>query len=240
MRKAWEDALKKNADFYLWLNDDTVLYPSALVHLLEASRQMEHLAVICGSTCGPGTDEWTYGGMSGGKPVIPDGTLQECALCHGNILWVPRHVVDRIGILDGFYLHALGITIIPGRRIPAEYRCGLPHLSSEPVHGMTRPFLDGPGGSLIRRLRNLYSPLGNAQPRYYFHYVRKHEGCRRVRPWCACMYEFFPRLMDKNEIDWIFQIDDEEVLKRTGPVTIISLNILRRGWLAVRRLFQQQ
>ena len=50
MRKAWEDALKKNADFYLWLNDDTVLYPSALVHLLEASRQMEHLAVICGST----------------------------------------------------------------------------------------------------------------------------------------------------------------------------------------------
>lgn len=33
---------------------------------------------------------------------------QECALCHGNILWVPRHVVDRIGILDGFYLHALG------------------------------------------------------------------------------------------------------------------------------------
>lgn len=108
MRTAWEDALKKDADFYLWLNDDTVLHPFAVSHLLEASLRMEHAAVICGSTCHPGTDEWTYGGTAGGKPVIPDGTLRECELCHGNILWVPRRVVERIGILDGFYLHALG------------------------------------------------------------------------------------------------------------------------------------
>ena len=48
MRTAWEDALKKDADFYLWLNDDTVLHPFAVGHLLEASRRMEHAAVICG------------------------------------------------------------------------------------------------------------------------------------------------------------------------------------------------
>ena len=59
MRTAWEDALKKDADFYLWLNDDTMLHPFAVSHLLDASRRMEHAAVICGSTCHPGTDEWT-------------------------------------------------------------------------------------------------------------------------------------------------------------------------------------
>lgn len=120
MRTAWEDALKKDADFYLWLNDDTMLHPFAVSHLLEACRQMEHAAVICGSTCHPGTDEWTYGGTAGGKPVIPDGTLRECELCHGNILWVPRRVVERIGILDGFYLHALGDYVIPVRHANAE------------------------------------------------------------------------------------------------------------------------
>lgn len=202
MRKAWEDALKKNADFYLWLNDDTVLYPSALVHLLEASRQMEHLAVICGSTCGPGTDEWTYGGMSGGKPVIPDGTLQECALCHGNILWVPRHVVDRIGILDGFYLHALGDYDYSR----TAHSCGIPlrvapsFLGTCAWHDKAVPWTDREV-PLIRRLRNLYSPLGNAQPRYYFHYVRKHEGLPAACRAMVCMHVrvFFPALWTKTK-----------------------------------------
>ncbi len=41
---------------------------------------------------------------------------------------------------------------------------------------------------LIRRLRNLYSPLGNAQPRYYFHYVRKHEGFAGACRAMVCMH----------------------------------------------------
>lgn len=202
MRMAWKAALEKNADFYLWLNDDTVLYPFALHHLLEASCRMDHRAVISGSTCRPGTDDWTYGGMSGGKPVIPDGTLQECELCHGNILWVPRQVVERIGILDGFYLHALGdydySRTARSRGIPL--RVAPAYLGTCVWHDKAVPWTDREVG-LAGRLRNLYSPLGNAQPRYYFHYVRKHDGWLAAFRAMACMHVrvFFPALWTKTK-----------------------------------------
>lgn len=189
MRKAWEDALRRDADFYLWLNDDTVLFPFAVGHLLEASGRMEHRAIISGSTCRPGTGEWSYGGTSGGKPVVPDGTLRECELCHGNILWVPRHVVRRAGILDGFYLHALGdydySRTAGSRGIPL--RVAPDYLGTCEWHDRAVPWTDRTV-PLMRRLRNLYSPLGNAQPRYYFHYVWKHDGWLAACRAMICMH----------------------------------------------------
>ena len=189
MRTAWEDALKKDADFYLWLNDDTVLHPFAVSHLLEASLRMEHAAVICGSTCHPGTDEWTYGGTAGGKPVIPDGTLRECELCHGNILWVPRRVVERIGILDGFYLHALGDYDYSrtARERGIKLRVAPACLGTCERHDKAVAWTDRKV-PLAGRLRNLYSPLGNAQPRYYFHYVRRHDGLLAACKAMICMH----------------------------------------------------
>lgn len=201
MRKAWEAALKQDADFYLWLNDDTMLQTDAVGLLQGASAREGHGSIICGSTTLPGTDEWSYGGTAGGSPVIPDGTLQSCELCHGNILWVPRQVVCRIGMLDGFYLHALGdydysrtaaASGVP-MVVAAEY------LGVCERHAKAVPWTDNKV-PLKRRLRNLYSPLGNAQPRYYFYYVRKHQGWLAAFKALASMHirVFLPALWTKT------------------------------------------
>lgn len=37
MYTAWQEAAKKDYDFYIWLNDDTILLPNALRILLDSS-----------------------------------------------------------------------------------------------------------------------------------------------------------------------------------------------------------
>lgn len=54
MRKAFAVALEQGYDYYLWLNDDTELYPNALLTLLQTSQQLtqqgEARAIVVGST----------------------------------------------------------------------------------------------------------------------------------------------------------------------------------------------
>lgn len=50
MYTAWQEAAKKDYDFYLWLNDDTFVYPDMLSALLHASQQKENKAIIVGPT----------------------------------------------------------------------------------------------------------------------------------------------------------------------------------------------
>ena len=40
MRVAFAEAMRSGFDYYLWLNDDTGLYPKALYTLLEASEKL--------------------------------------------------------------------------------------------------------------------------------------------------------------------------------------------------------
>jgi len=40
MRKAFSEALKYDYDYYLWLNDDTILYPEAIASLLTTSHHI--------------------------------------------------------------------------------------------------------------------------------------------------------------------------------------------------------
>lgn len=121
MRLAFAEALKSDYDYYLWLNDDTILYPDALKTLL-ATR--EHLAaqgqvkaIVAGSTQDPETGELTYGGyvQFGGlyppfkcRPVPPGETAKLCDTMCGNVVLIPREVVQIIGNLDPALTHYAG------------------------------------------------------------------------------------------------------------------------------------
>ena len=67
MRMAFAEAMKEDYDYYLWLNDDTLLYPDALSNLLSTSHQLisqgETHSIIVGSTQDPDNNEHTYGGI---------------------------------------------------------------------------------------------------------------------------------------------------------------------------------
>lgn len=117
MRLALKTASQYLHDFYLWINDDTILQPNALNILLTAAQTLakENIqkAIIAGSTQDPETGELTYGGLvrkswlfpcrfdwvePGEKPKI-------CETMNGNCVLLSRQVVETVGELDPTFTH---------------------------------------------------------------------------------------------------------------------------------------
>ncbi|NJB35393.1 glycosyltransferase family 2 protein [Croceivirga sp. JEA036] len=179
MHLAWQTAAAhKSFDIYLLLNDDTFLYEKALDELLEISKSLDHKAVICGAFCGVDSKEFTYGGRDAkGNPVVPNGNIQKCVSLNGNCLWIPKYVYNAVGNLDPIFPHAIGdfdygqralkknITLVTTKTFigTCESNPRLPAWCYSDV-----PFK--------KRIRSLYSPLGNSHPKYYFIYIKRHFG----------------------------------------------------------------
>lgn len=115
MRQTWERAMQSNPDFYLLLNDDTVLNENAVAILLKTNNdQANATASICiGSTC-DAHGKLSYGGWKLGsslfwksKMVYSATEKMTCDFGNANIMLVPRQVVQRIGILSEKFTHAL-------------------------------------------------------------------------------------------------------------------------------------
>ncbi len=119
MRVAFSEAIKDDPDYYLWLNDDTILYPEALSSLLITSRQLfvqgEKKAIVAGSTCDPETGNFTYGGIVKITPLLPfkfrflepTKAAHPCDSMNGNCVLIPRSVVELVGNLDPAFIHYL-------------------------------------------------------------------------------------------------------------------------------------
>ena len=120
MINSWKAALQKGGyDGYLWLNNDTELFPDLWNELKEADRysrsQFGQGGIYVGSTCDKEKSKLTYGGFNFVSKlslldefVIPDGTFRNCQCAHGNIVYVSRDIVDKQGILCDKYLHGGG------------------------------------------------------------------------------------------------------------------------------------
>ena len=85
---AWETAANSSEyDFYLWLNDDTILFPESIYSLVNQSIKLDNKKIIVGTTCSRLDGSFTYGGYKfHSKKVIPDGTWQDCDFFNGNIV----------------------------------------------------------------------------------------------------------------------------------------------------------
>jgi GT2 family glycosyltransferase len=120
MYRAWQKALESNYDYYLWLNDDTVLVPQALSCLLATQQQLAQSgqadAIIVGSTQDPQTKALTYGGIIRSKfwhplkfsTITPQDQPIECETMNGNCVLIPRAVAQKVGNLDPIFHHSLG------------------------------------------------------------------------------------------------------------------------------------
>lgn len=120
MRVAFGEALKSDFDYYLWLNDDTILSPEAIARLLRTYHQLKEqgdtLRIVVGATCDPHTGEPTYGGLVRKSKWHPlkFKVLQareqptRCDTMSGNCVLVPRTVAQEIGNLDPSFTHSKG------------------------------------------------------------------------------------------------------------------------------------
>ena len=120
MRLAFAAALQEGYNYYLWLNDDTLLDPNALTKLItnhyELTQQGHPDAIIVGSTRDPLTGKATYGGAMRSKRwysnkyefVEPTEELQQCDTMFGNCVLIPNSVAQKVGNLDSAFIHTLG------------------------------------------------------------------------------------------------------------------------------------
>jgi GT2 family glycosyltransferase len=120
MRLAFAEALKENYEYYLWLNDDTLLEPNALRNLLNIHNHLtdqgQPNSIIVGSTVDPLTGKPTYGGAVLSKHwysnkfefVEPAQEPQECDAMYGNCVLIPNSVAQKVGNIDSAFIHTFG------------------------------------------------------------------------------------------------------------------------------------
>jgi len=174
---AWETAAKtKDYDFYLWLNDDTILFNYSLKQMLEYSQSKNNTQIIVGATCSK-RNTLTYSGfVFRNKRLLPNGKWQKCDFFNGNIVLIPSYVYHRVGKLDDHFRHALG-DFDYGMR---AHKLGFTHVLSPRClgyceHHETIPVWRDHTVALNIRLKNLYSPLGN-NPFEFFIFDLRHKG----------------------------------------------------------------
>lgn len=174
MIKSWKAALENDFDFYLLLNDDTVLFENFFDVIFESHQKcMDKYGeggVYVGSTQDPSTGMISYGGAVINSrlrytftKVEPDGDIHECDLGNANVMMVHKNVVDKVGILSNGYEHGAadfdytlkakkkGIPVV----VATEY-CGF---CTNDHKGMYHNF---DKKSLKERIDYLYSPTGIA------------------------------------------------------------------------------
>lgn len=179
MYLAWKTAVAyKDFDFYLWLNDDTFLYPHSVLNLINDAESTQINSVICGSTYSEIDKSISYGGFSeNGTLLVPNNILQEAYTFNGNCVLIPRFVFNKIGILDKKFPHAIG-DFEYGLRV-RKYKLKT-YIAKEYVgscEGYKKlPLWCSPNFTLVQRLKNLYSPLGNSHPYYYFIFENSYYG----------------------------------------------------------------
>lgn len=119
MRVAFGRALEQRHDFYLWVNDDTTLFPNCLDKLLATHdaqlASTGRSGLVVGSTSND-EGQVSYGGQRrkvGGKAlqfslVHPTEQHQVCDSANGNCLFISAQAAQQLGNLEEAYVHSMG------------------------------------------------------------------------------------------------------------------------------------
>lgn len=115
---AWEEAVKrKKFEYFLWLNDDTFLYPNALQMLFKCQEYANSDEFIAVGSTQDGNNNWTYGGFKNlnkkfsvfeNKKIYPNNSFQLIDRFNGNIVLISYKAFIKIGKFDKSLNHYFG------------------------------------------------------------------------------------------------------------------------------------
>lgn len=122
MRLAWEEASNKTYDGYIWLNDDTMLYPAAISCMLRSLVAQEcetgKKGIVVGSCRAPqayagkhvfsSNPKLTYGGRHIKGLIQPENRPIPISAFNGNLVLVSREAFAVLGNLSNAYRHSFG------------------------------------------------------------------------------------------------------------------------------------
>lgn len=107
-------------DFYLLLNDDTFLYRESVRNLLNEYQQLKitygDKLVIVGSIEDPFTKVHSYGGLRiisswnrlKLEKIHPSNKSSEVDTFNGNCVFLPKIILDTVGVIDKVFTHSMG------------------------------------------------------------------------------------------------------------------------------------
>jgi GT2 family glycosyltransferase len=176
MQLAWSEASKYNYDYYVWLNDDVLLYENAFEELFACAKLKSDKAIISALIKDHNHDKIIYGGTDKNKNLITTTEkLNPITHMNGNLVIVPKYVFEKIGNLDPFYHHDLG-DVDYGLRAQKE-KIGVfttrKIIASCERNDICRVRLNH--STIKERFKRLYSPLGS-NPSINFYFRKKHYG----------------------------------------------------------------
>lgn len=181
-------ALQRSADYYLWLNDDTVLVADALRSLLQQSEQLRRAegtpVIVVGATAERSSGQVTYGGRVrrsrwrrfNYELVWDEKRPVPCEAIEGNCVLIPSEVAQAVGNLDPSFEHAMGDTDYGLRVLRAGFRsfvaAGIVGYCSD---NSTAGTYQDDSLSLRRRWQLLLGHKGLPM-RSWLHFTRRHGG----------------------------------------------------------------
>lgn len=181
MYVAWKEAAKNDYDFYLWLNDDTMLFSNAIEALFRIEKDKGEDVIVVGSICAPNDhNRITYGGREDGVLIHPNGEIKTTKSFNGNVVLIPKKVFNMLGLNDPYYCHAFGDSDYGMRAYEHGFKCFVTEVfvgTCERHDDMRKCW--NPKYKLLERLKFLYSPLG-FPPKEIFYYKRRHWGLLRA------------------------------------------------------------
>lgn len=181
MRFTFEHSLHYAADYYLLLNDDTVLYENAINILLQGIQQNAIQPAICiGSTKDKESQQISYGGRKlthlkkwKSNIVYSNNECVKCDFGNANIMLISKKIIDKIGFLSNDYTHSLADYdyTLTAKKAGFELLVAPGFLGEcKDDHGNNWK----PGNiSLKERIKYLKSPTGLAY-REYLIFIKKH------------------------------------------------------------------
>jgi GT2 family glycosyltransferase len=120
MSVAFAEAINGDFDYFVFINDDTMLFSDAIQSLIDTSVLLAGDAIrkpiVVGATLNPSRNEVTYGGWvrTRGWNRLKLRKLpysihpQSCDTFNGNCVLIPRHVAQTTGNLDKAFTHGMG------------------------------------------------------------------------------------------------------------------------------------
>lgn len=205
MRLAWDVASRKAIyDYYIWYNDDAVLFDNALQTLFNANKELGDDTIISGAFCNPSTGKTSYGGWSKSFDLIELNPLkyEPIYFMNGNLVLIPNKVFQKIGNIDKHFMHSLGDWDYSARALKAGFQVvltkkfvGTTSRHDRPINTAYRKDL-----SIIKRLKSLYSPFSH--PKVTWHFKKTHFGLiSAIIAVLAChIFVMYPFVAKKNKV----------------------------------------
>jgi GT2 family glycosyltransferase len=207
MRNSWSEALKNKYDAYLLLNDDSNVHDILFESINKTNdyclATYEQVGVYIGATVDSNTKKLSYGGAvfknrfmaTMQKLPINNEAPQKCELGNANIMWVPKAVVDKIGILSEGYVHGMADFDYSLKALKKNIPILImPGVAGECINDHSNPYLKFMKLDFKDRIKMLYNPIG-LDFKSQVHHMKKHFPLRFPLFYLAGWFKvFFPKL----------------------------------------------